>query len=173
MQQEAAEAITQRPPPPPPEQQNRQPMISHDPQGNPNTFMPQNPNNYPPSQGNVQSPNQYTKQLPHVPNDRQPNIQPSPMGNHNSKNTNIGQQGPQPLPGRGEQLPPTSQPGRPVFGVPLEDLLARDGNAVPMVVIQCMQAVDLYGLDVEGIYRTAGANTHVQAIKNIFDNGDY
>lgn len=97
------------------------------------------------------------------------------MGINNSKNNNNAGQPTQTLPGRGvqEQPLPGTQPRRPVFGVPLEGLLARDGNAVPMVVIQCMQAVDLYGLDVEGIYRTAGANTHVQAIKNIFDNGDY
>ncbi|KAK6502296.1 hypothetical protein TWF506_002879 [Arthrobotrys conoides] len=59
---------------------------------------------------------------------------------------------------------------KPVFGVPLEVLLQRDGNAVPIVVIQCMTAVELYGLNVEGIYRQAGATSHIQKIKEIFDN---
>ncbi|RVD90161.1 uncharacterized protein DFL_001137 [Arthrobotrys flagrans] len=65
---------------------------------------------------------------------------------------------------------PVRRPVKPVFGVPLEVLLQRDGNAVPIVVIQCMTAVELYGLNVEGIYRQAGATSHIQKIKEIFDN---
>lgn len=64
-------------------------------------------------------------------------------------------------------LPP---PVRPVFGVDLETLFQRDGTAVPMVVYQCMQAVDLFGLDVEGIYRLSGTASHVQQLKAMFDN---
>lgn len=64
-------------------------------------------------------------------------------------------------------LPP---PVRPVFGVTLEELFQRDAQAVPMVVYQCMQAVDLFGLDVEGIYRLSGTASHVQALKAMFDN---
>lgn len=60
---------------------------------------------------------------------------------------------------------------RPVFGVPLEMLLTRDESVVPIVVLQCVQAVDLYGLDVEGIYRLSGERKHVERIKQIFDNG--
>ncbi|EPS36815.1 hypothetical protein H072_9582 [Dactylellina haptotyla CBS 200.50] len=67
--------------------------------------------------------------------------------------------------------PPAPKPAlKPVFGVPLEVLLSRDGNAVPIVVIQCMTAVELYGLGVEGIYRQAGATSHIQKIREIFDN---
>ncbi|KAF3917288.1 Beta-chimaerin [Arthrobotrys entomopaga] len=65
---------------------------------------------------------------------------------------------------------PTPKPLKPVFGVPLEVLLNRDGNAVPIIVIQCMTAVELYGLGVEGIYRQAGATSHIQKIREIFDN---
>ncbi|PWW76573.1 Rho GTPase activation protein [Tuber magnatum] len=60
---------------------------------------------------------------------------------------------------------------RPVFGVSLDTLLARDGSVVPIVALQCVQAVDLYGLDVEGIYRVSGETKHVERIKRIFDNG--
>jgi len=60
---------------------------------------------------------------------------------------------------------------KPVFGVPLEMLLTRDESVVPIVVLQCVQAVDLYGLDVEGIYRLSGERKHVERIKQIFDNG--
>ena len=60
---------------------------------------------------------------------------------------------------------------RPVFGVSLEDLLKRDGSAIPLVIYQCIQAVDLYGLEVEGIYRLSGSANHVSKLRSIFDNG--
>ncbi|KAF2150333.1 RhoGAP-domain-containing protein [Myriangium duriaei CBS 260.36] len=64
-------------------------------------------------------------------------------------------------------MPP---PVRPVFGVDLEELFQRDGSAVPMVVYQCMQAVDLFGLSVEGIYRQNGTAQHIQQLKANFDH---
>lgn len=75
-----------------------------------------------------------------------------------------------PSPGPPANLPP---PLKPVFGVGLEELFRRDGSAVPMVVYQCMQAVDLFGLDVEGIYRLSGTTSHVQQIKAMFDHGEF
>ena len=57
----------------------------------------------------------------------------------------------------------------PVFGVSLDTLFSRDQSAVPMIVFQCLQAVDLFGLDVEGIYRQSGTATHVNALRNAFD----
>lgn len=67
----------------------------------------------------------------------------------------------------------TSLPAlRPVFGLSLEDLLKRDGSAIPLVVYQCIQAVDLYGLEVEGIYRLSGSANHVSKLRSIFDNGE-
>ncbi|KAI4118641.1 MAG: hypothetical protein LQ345_001352 [Seirophora villosa] len=59
---------------------------------------------------------------------------------------------------------------RPVFGVSLDDLLQRDGSAIPLVVYQCLQAVELFGLDVEGIYRLSGSAPHVSKLRAIFDN---
>ena len=69
--------------------------------------------------------------------------------------------------GPGADLPPL----RPVFGVNLEDLFNRDGSAVPMVVYQCLQAVDLFGLEVEGIYRLSGTASHITKLRSMFDNG--
>ncbi|PVH69771.1 RhoGAP-domain-containing protein [Cadophora sp. DSE1049] len=74
------------------------------------------------------------------------------------------------------QPPPTLgvvnlPPLKPVFGLNLEQLFERDGSAVPMVVYQCVQAVDLFGLEVEGIYRLSGTSSHVNKIKAMFDNG--
>ena len=60
---------------------------------------------------------------------------------------------------------------KPVFGVSLDDLLKRDGSAIPSVVYQCLQAVDLFGLEVEGIYRLSGSAAHVTELRSMFDNG--
>lgn len=62
-------------------------------------------------------------------------------------------------------------PINPVFGIILEDLFHRDGSPVPMVVYQCIQAVDLFGLEVEGIYRIPGTSSHIQQMKALFDSG--
>lgn len=62
-------------------------------------------------------------------------------------------------------------PVKPVFGITLEDLFRRDSSPVPMVVYQCIQAVDLYGLEVEGIYRIPGTSSHIQQMKTLFDSG--
>ncbi|KAK0716919.1 hypothetical protein B0T26DRAFT_644849 [Lasiosphaeria miniovina] len=70
------------------------------------------------------------------------------------------------------QSPPAAPqiaPSRPVFGLSLSRLYERDGLAVPMVVYQCIQAVDLFGLGVEGIYRLSGSVPHVNKLKTLFD----
>lgn len=67
--------------------------------------------------------------------------------------------------------PPMKPPLNPVFGVSLDELFARDGSPVSTVVIQCIQAVELYGLEVEGIYRIPGTATQIQTMKSLFDNG--
>lgn len=71
-------------------------------------------------------------------------------------------------PGRGSS-PPRAVGSRPVFGVSLARLYERDGLAVPMVVYQCIQAVDLFGLTVEGIYRLSGSLPQVNKMKSMFD----
>jgi Rho GTPase-activating protein RGD1 len=60
---------------------------------------------------------------------------------------------------------------KPVFGISLEKLYDRDQLAVPMVVYQCIQAVDMYGLGVEGIYRLSGSVPHVNSLKSMFETG--
>lgn len=62
-------------------------------------------------------------------------------------------------------------PSKRVFGVSLAKLYERDGLAVPMVVYQCIQAVDMYGLGVEGIYRQSGSLSHINKLKSMFDAG--
>ncbi|OAQ68596.1 Rho GTPase activator (Rgd1) [Pochonia chlamydosporia 170] len=63
----------------------------------------------------------------------------------------------------------TAAPSKPVYGVSLNRLYERDGLAVPMVVYQCIQAVDLFGLGVEGIYRQSGSLNHINKLKGMFD----
>ena len=72
---------------------------------------------------------------------------------------------------RSDMQRPNLPPLNPVFGVSLDDLFRRDNSAVPMIVYQCVQAVDLFGLDVEGIYRTSGSAPHIMEMKAMFDNG--
>lgn len=61
-------------------------------------------------------------------------------------------------------------PTRPVFGVPLDTLFARDQSAVPLLVYQCIQAIDLFGLETEGIYRQSGTASHISQLRSAFDN---
>jgi hypothetical protein len=68
--------------------------------------------------------------------------------------------------------PGSLPPLRPVFGMSLDQLFDRDGSAVPMIVYQCILAVDTYGLDTEGIYRVSGNGAHVNRLKAMFDNGE-
>lgn len=58
-----------------------------------------------------------------------------------------------------------------MFGISLEELYERDGTAVPMIVYQCFQAIELFGLDMEGIYRLSGSANHINQMKSLFDNG--
>lgn len=64
------------------------------------------------------------------------------------------------------ELPPL----KPVFGVSLEEMLQRDGSAIPLIVYQSLQAVDLFGLRVEGIYRASGSAVHVSKLRAIFNH---
>ncbi|KAM4064914.1 rhoGAP domain-containing protein [Hirsutella rhossiliensis] len=89
------------------------------------------------------------------------------------------QSGSPPLPSQDKQNSGGAPPGygppgqgsasKPIFGVPLARLYERDGLAVPMVVHQCIQAVDLFGLGVEGIYRQSGSFNHISKLKGMFD----
>lgn len=87
--------------------------------------------------------------------------------------------GPPPMAPPSVSLPPAGNgfpslpPVKPVFGVSLDDLYARDGTAVPMIVYQCFQAVELFGLDMEGIYRLSGSANHINHMKSLFDNGEH
>ncbi len=64
-------------------------------------------------------------------------------------------------------------PTRPVFGISLDDLFQREGAAVPTIVIQCVQAVEMFGLNMEGIYRSSGSANNVMELRQLFDHGKF
>jgi hypothetical protein len=57
-----------------------------------------------------------------------------------------------------------------MFGVHISQLMHRDQTPIPIVVFQCLQAVDAYGLDHLGIYRESGNLNKVNQLKNQFDH---
>lgn len=61
------------------------------------------------------------------------------------------------------------QHGLPVYGTPLEELLDYEEGTVPRVVYQCVQAIDAFGLEVEGIYRKSGDEAQIREIRREFD----
>ncbi|KAJ3020073.1 hypothetical protein HKX48_001379 [Thoreauomyces humboldtii] len=58
---------------------------------------------------------------------------------------------------------------RPSFGVPLKDLMERDGVAVPHAVRKCIEFVEKYGMAVQGIYRVSGPSATVQKIRAMLE----
>ncbi|KAI9813155.1 MAG: hypothetical protein M1832_006384 [Thelocarpon impressellum] len=83
---------------------------------------------------------------------------------------------PQPQPGLGPVhrtgSPSVSDaPSGPVFGASLDELFRKHRSAVPMIVYQCIQAVDLFGLQTEGIYRNNGSSSNIKRLKALFDSG--
>ena len=67
--------------------------------------------------------------------------------------------------------PTSPAPARAVFGVSLDDLFARDGAAVPLVIQQCLQAVEMFGMEIEGIYRLSGSAAHIAKLREAFNHG--
>jgi hypothetical protein len=63
------------------------------------------------------------------------------------------------------------KPRKPVFGLDLDELFKRDGLVVPIIVSQCIVAVDLFGIDSEGIYRLSGTQSDVNKMRDMFDTG--
>lgn len=144
--------------------------------------MYQQPSQQQPSQQQPQGP----PQLAPLRFDAESSVQGAGAANQQQQELPLHQRQQQVLPGNPlQQHPPataasppqppalqsaTSQPSQPVFGVSLARLYERDGLAVPMVVYQCIQAVDLFGLNVEGIYRLSASAPNVTKLQQLFDN---
>ncbi|KAM9897112.1 hypothetical protein OXX69_010391 [Metschnikowia pulcherrima] len=60
---------------------------------------------------------------------------------------------------------------QPTFGVSIEDVIQFAGiDNVPLVVKRCIDVIENYGLDIEGVYRTSGNKTTVQSLKESIDS---
>lgn len=60
---------------------------------------------------------------------------------------------------------------QPTFGVSIEDVIQYAGiDNVPLVVKRCIDVIENYGLNIEGIYRTSGNKTTVQLLKDAIDS---
>eukprot|EP01096_Ripella_sp_DP13-Kostka_P009843 TRINITY_DN3795_c0_g2_i1.p1 TRINITY_DN3795_c0_g2~~TRINITY_DN3795_c0_g2_i1.p1 ORF type:complete len:790 (-),score=430.49 TRINITY_DN3795_c0_g2_i1:21-2390(-) len=60
-----------------------------------------------------------------------------------------------------------------VFGIPLEDLMARHpGLEVPPIVTTCIDYIDERALQVEGIFRLSGSATLIEKYKNLYNSGE-
>jgi Rho GTPase-activating protein RGD1 len=77
----------------------------------------------------------------------------------------------------GQQSYPTGsvQPYKPLtpkghtFGVPLDEVLARESATLPLIIARCVIAIDQFGMKTEGIYRVSGGATTVAKLKHLFD----
>lgn len=60
---------------------------------------------------------------------------------------------------------------QPTFGVSIEEVIQFAGiDNVPLVVKRCIEVIENYGLDIEGVYRTSGNKATVQQLKEAIDS---
>ena len=59
------------------------------------------------------------------------------------------------------------------YGVPLADLVKRDGVEIPRVVEKCVCFLEQNGLEVEGIFRRTPNNVRLHATKKQVDMGEF
>lgn len=63
---------------------------------------------------------------------------------------------------------PTTPQGH-TFGVPIDEVISRENATLPLIVAQCVIAVDQFGLTTEGIYRVSGSVSTLAKLKQLFD----
>ncbi|KAF9632564.1 hypothetical protein BFW01_g3427 [Lasiodiplodia theobromae] len=147
--------------PPPPPQQEQPPFLSYNPPRDPSPILS------PVQDGLRQNP--YS-----APTESHPPYPTSDFPPQSSGFSNGGPPGGGPYGAPPPSGPPThfsnAPPIKPVFGITLDELFHRDGTPVPLVVSQCIQAVELFGLETEGIYRVPGTNSHIMSMKQLFDH---
>ncbi|PGH09512.1 hypothetical protein GX51_00617 [Blastomyces parvus] len=117
-----------------------------------------------------QMPPQQPHPQPYQPPGSGPALMPAPYRAYSPVQQQ--QPPPEPLPAarNGFGADPSPEGRGPVFGVSLEVLFDRHKTAIPMIVYQCIQAIELFGLNVEGIYRLSGNATHIARLKAMFDH---
>lgn len=65
---------------------------------------------------------------------------------------------------------PLSSPAQPTFGISIEQLIQFAGvDNVPLVVKKCIDTIETYGLEIEGVYRALGNVNAVLQLKDLID----
>ena len=62
--------------------------------------------------------------------------------------------------------------GPSMFGRSLAEQGAHEGRDVPLIVEKCIQAVEAFGMDYEGIYRKSGGTSQLKVITQLFERGN-
>ncbi|TKY89996.1 hypothetical protein EX895_001294 [Sporisorium graminicola] len=62
--------------------------------------------------------------------------------------------------------------GPSMFGRLLTEQAAHEGRDVPLIVDKCIQAVEAFGMDYEGIYRKSGGTSQLKVITQLFERGN-
>lgn len=62
--------------------------------------------------------------------------------------------------------------GPSMFGRSLTEQAAHEGRDVPLIVEKCIQAVEAFGMDYEGIYRKSGGTSQLKVITQLFERGN-
>ncbi|CDS81832.1 related to GTPase-activating protein beta-chimerin [Sporisorium scitamineum] len=62
--------------------------------------------------------------------------------------------------------------GPSMFGRSLTEQAAHEGRDVPLIVDKCIQAVEAFGMDYEGIYRKSGGTSQLKVITQLFERGN-
>jgi Rho GTPase-activating protein RGD1 len=79
---------------------------------------------------------------------------------------------PPPNVGPSRQRETASTPSTPkgfTFGTPLDMLIAMQNATLPLIVAQCISAIDQFGVTAEGIYRKSGSASTLAKLKQLFD----
>lgn len=62
--------------------------------------------------------------------------------------------------------------GPSMFGRLLTEQAAQEARDVPLIVEKCIQAVEAFGMDYEGIYRKSGGTSQLKVITQLFERGN-
>lgn len=64
------------------------------------------------------------------------------------------------------------QAGGQIFGVALDELCAKDGCSVPLLVVQCIEYLEVNGLDTAGIFRVTPSNKKLDQFRSALERGE-
>jgi len=56
-----------------------------------------------------------------------------------------------------------------IFGVPIEEVCAREKRSIPHIITCCVREVERRGLEELGIYRVSGLATDIAKLRKAFD----